>query len=137
MSELWPHHHCALQAKDRCIFTAKGWKCFWQSSDFKWFLLHAGSSHLQSSTNRVGTDIEQREVLIPRDPGTQHQVPDILHPHQSPPHPGSWCRLAQPPCAHSKNQKSQPGTKLSPIAQGKWCCLFLLFHESHVLPASA
>lgn len=34
-------HHCALQAKDHYFFPAEEWKYFWQSSNFKWFLLNA------------------------------------------------------------------------------------------------
>lgn len=90
--ELWPHHHCALQAKDHYFFQQKGGNIFVRAlilNGFCSMLLRAGSSHLELSTSRVGTDIQQREVLIPQDPGIHHQVPDILHPHQSPPHPGS------------------------------------------------
>lgn len=90
--ELWPHHHCALQAKDHYFFQQKGGNIFGRALILNGFcltLLRAGSSHLETSTSRAGTDIQQREVLIPQDPGIHHQVPDILHPHQSPPHPGS------------------------------------------------
>lgn len=92
MLQLWPHHHCALQAKDSYFFQQKGGNIFGRAlilNGFCLMLLHAGSSHLETSTSRVGTDIQQHEALIPRDPGIHHEVPDILHPHQSPPHPGS------------------------------------------------
>lgn len=92
VSELWPHHHCALQAKDRCFFQQNGGNIFGRAlilSGFCSMPLRAGSSHLETSTSGVGTDIERCEVLIPRDTGIRHEVPDILHPHQSPPHPES------------------------------------------------
>lgn len=90
--QLGTHHHCALQAKDHYFFQQKGGNIFGRARILNGFCLTqlgAGSSHLESSTSRVGRDIKQCEVLIPRDTGTHLEVPDILHPHLSPPHPGS------------------------------------------------
>lgn len=78
-------------------------------------LLYTGSSHLETSMSRVGTDIQQCRASIPRDPGIHHEVPDILQPH-SPHHTqgldAGWLSLLVP-TERTDGQESHPGMKLS------------------------